>query len=157
MTFPLYNFLIQNLAGCFVTAIANVSVIFTFFLCWNRRKKFSKSKNRQSTILSGCCFSPKEVEKLFDFDFHKLHNMTNVFEQNLGFYRARFSIQNLFKTTPCPLKRQRENHTCVLASDSSHEDTVDQRSKTYTQTNQAICTYVLSSSKTLINQKNLSS
>jgi len=31
ITFFLYNFLIQNLAGCFVTAIATVSVIFTFF------------------------------------------------------------------------------------------------------------------------------
>jgi len=28
----LYNFLIPDLAGCFVTAIATVSVIFTFFL-----------------------------------------------------------------------------------------------------------------------------
>jgi len=36
--------------------------------------------------------------------------MTDVFVQNLGFYRARFSIQSLFKTTPCSLKRQRENH-----------------------------------------------
>jgi len=68
------------------------------------------------------------VEKLFDFDFHKLPNMTNVFVQNLGFYRARFSIQCLFKTTPCPLKCQRENHTGVLASDSSHEYTMDRRS-----------------------------
>jgi len=33
-----------------------------------------------------------------------------------------------FKTTPCPLKRQRENHTGVIASDSSHEYTVDRRS-----------------------------
>jgi len=54
--------------------------------------------------------------------------MTNVFVQNLDFYRARFSIQSLFKTTPCPLKRQRENHTGVLASDSSHEYTVNRRS-----------------------------
>jgi len=77
------------------------------------------------------------VEKLFDFDFHKLHNMTNVFVQNFCFYRAWFSIQSLFKTTPCPLKRQRENHAGVLAlanhaglaSDSSHEYTVDRRSK----------------------------
>jgi len=68
------------------------------------------------------------VEKLFDFDFHKLHNMTSVFVQNLCFYRARFSIQSLSKTTPCTLKRQRENHTGVLASDSSHEYTVDRRS-----------------------------
>ena len=32
ITFLLYNFFISNLAGCFVTAIATVSVIFTFFL-----------------------------------------------------------------------------------------------------------------------------
>ena len=121
ITFLLYNFLIQNLAGCFVTAIATGSAVFTFSHCWNRRNEFSKSKNRQSTIVSGCFFSPKEVEKLFDYDFHKLHSMINVFVQNLGFYRARFSIQTLFKTTPCPLKRQRENHTGVLASESSHE------------------------------------
>jgi len=31
LTFLLYPFLIPNLAGCFVTAIATVSVIFTFF------------------------------------------------------------------------------------------------------------------------------
>jgi len=31
ITFLLYNFLIQNLAGCFVTAIETVSMIFTFF------------------------------------------------------------------------------------------------------------------------------
>ena len=54
--------------------------------------------------------------------------MTNVSVQNLGFYRAKFSIQSLFKTTPCPLKGQRENHAGVLASDSSHEYTVDRRS-----------------------------
>jgi len=29
--------------------------------------------------------------------------MTKVFVQNLCFYRARSSIQSLFKTTPCPL------------------------------------------------------
>jgi len=79
--------------------------------------------------------------------------MTNVFVLNLGFYRARFSIQSLFETTPCPLKRQRENLTGVLASDSSHAYTVDRRSKTHTQTSQAICTYVLPASKTLVNQK----
>jgi len=54
--------------------------------------------------------------------------MTNVFVQSLCFYRARFSIQSLFKTTPCPLKRQRENYTGVLASDNSHEYTMDRRS-----------------------------
>jgi len=31
ITFLHYNFLISNLAGCFVTAIATVSAIFTFF------------------------------------------------------------------------------------------------------------------------------
>jgi len=31
ITFLLYNFLIPNLAGCFVKAIATVFVIFTFF------------------------------------------------------------------------------------------------------------------------------
>ena len=31
ITFLLYNILIQNLAGCFVTAIATVPVIFTYF------------------------------------------------------------------------------------------------------------------------------
>jgi len=68
------------------------------------------------------------MEKLFDFDFRKLHNVTNVFVHNLCFYRAWFYIQSLFKTTPCPLKRQRENHTGVLASDSNHEYIVDRRS-----------------------------
>ena len=91
------------------------------------------------------------MEKLFDF--HKLHNMTNVFVTNLSFYRARFSIQSLFKTTPCQLKRQRENHTGDLASDSSHEYTVDRRSKTHTHTSQAICTCMLPASKTLVKSK----
>jgi len=31
ITFLLYTSLIPNLAGCFVTAIATVSVVFTFF------------------------------------------------------------------------------------------------------------------------------
>jgi len=31
ITLLLYNFLIPNLGGCFVTAIATISVIFTFF------------------------------------------------------------------------------------------------------------------------------
>jgi len=70
-----------------------------FSHCWHRRNKFSKSKKRQSTLALGNFFSPKEVEKLFDLDFHKLHNMTNIFVQNLGFYRARFSIQSLFNTS----------------------------------------------------------
>jgi len=105
-----------------------VRMLVHFSHCWNRLNTFSKSKIRQSTLVSGCFFSLKQVEKLFDFDFHKLHNTTNVFVQNLGFYCARFSIQSLFKTTPCPLKRQRENHTGFLASDSNHEYAVDRRS-----------------------------
>jgi len=76
-------------------------------------------------------FSPKEVEKFFYFDFHKLHNMTNVFVQNFCFYRTWFSIQSLLKAMPCHLKRQRENQTGVLASDSSHEYTVDRRSSSW--------------------------
>ena len=72
-------------------------------------------------------FLCKRSGKKFYFDFHKLHNMTNVFVQNLCFYRARFSMQNLFKTTSCHLKRQGENRTGVPASDSSHEYTVDRR------------------------------
>ena len=36
-----------------------------------------------STLVFGCFFFPNEIEKFFDFDFHKLHNMTNVFVQNL--------------------------------------------------------------------------
>ena len=59
--------------------------------------------------------------------------MTNVFVQNLCFYCARFSNQSLFKTTPCHLKRLRENHTGVLASDSSHEYTVDRRSSSFAE------------------------
>jgi len=31
--------------------------------------------------------------------------MTNVFVKNLHFYRARFSIQSIFKSAPCPLER----------------------------------------------------
>jgi len=65
------------------------------------------------------------VEKSFDFDFHKLHNMTNVSVQNLCFCHSRYSIESLFKTTSCPLKRQHENHTGILPSDSSHEYTMD--------------------------------
>jgi len=75
------------------------------------------------------------VETLVDFYFHKLHNMTNVVVQILGFYRARFSFQSLFETTTCPLKRQHENHTSVLASDSSHEYTGGQLVKQDVQKN----------------------
>ena len=39
--FSSLQFLIPNLAGCLVTAIATVSVIFTFSRCWNRRNKLS--------------------------------------------------------------------------------------------------------------------
>ena len=96
-----------------------------------------QSKNRQSTLVSGCFFLFKRSRrKIFFFDFHELHNMTNVFVENFGFYPARFSIQSLFKTTPCPLKPQRENHTGVRASDSSHEYTVDRRSISLTKRNQ---------------------
>ena len=151
--FSILQFLIQNLVGCFVTAIANVSVIFTFFPLLEQAQYIFKVKKQAFHPSFRVFFSPKEVEQLFDFDFHKLHNMTNVFVQNLCFYRARFSIQSLFKTAPCPLKRQRENHTGVLASDSSHEYTVDRQSKTHTETSQAICTYVLPADNTLVNQK----
>jgi len=84
-----------------------------------------QSKKTGNPPLFTVFFSPKKVEKCFYFDFHKLHNMTHVFVQNLCFYHARFSIQSLFKATSCPLKHQRENHTGVLVSDSSHEYTVD--------------------------------
>jgi len=57
------------------------------------------------------------VEKFFDFNFRKVYNVTDVFVQNLCFYCAWFFIQGLFKTTPCLLKRQRKNHTGVLAKD----------------------------------------
>jgi len=68
------------------------------------------------------------VEKFFDFDFHKLHNVTDVFVHNLCFYCAWFFTQSLFETTPCPIKRQHENHTGILPSDNSHEYIVDRRS-----------------------------
>jgi len=63
--------------------------------------------------------------------------MTNVSVKNLCFYCARFSIQSFFKTTPCPLKHQHENHTGVLASDSSHEYTVDWQSISWGRTDTA--------------------
>jgi len=101
-----------------------------FFVVGIGAINFQSKKTGNQPFFQGVFSLQGEEEKLFDFDFHKLHNMTNVFVQNLGFFRARFSIQNLFKATPCPLKRQRENHTGVLASDSSHEYTMDRRSKT---------------------------
>jgi len=88
---------------------------------------FPKSKNSQSTLVLGCYFSPKEVEKLFDFVFRKLHNVTDVFVQNLCFYRAWFSLQSLFETRPCPLKRQCENHAGVRELDSNHKYIVDRQ------------------------------
>jgi len=71
------------------------------------------------------------VEKLFDLVFRKLHNVTDVFVQNLCFYRAWFSLQSLFKTRPCPLKQQRENQAGVQEPDSKHEYIVDRRSIAY--------------------------
>jgi len=50
--------------------------------------------------------------------------MTNVFV----FLLCKVFHPEPFETTPCPLKCQRENHTGVLASDSSHEYIVDWRS-----------------------------
>jgi len=44
---------------------------------------FQSKKNSQSTFVLGCFFFPKEVYKLFDVDFCKLHNVTDVFVQNL--------------------------------------------------------------------------
>ena len=80
--------LIHNLAGCFVTAVATVSMIFTFFPLLEQAQEIFKVKKQAIHPCFRVFFSQKEVEKLFDFDFHKLHNMTNVFVQNLCFYRA---------------------------------------------------------------------
>ena len=88
---------------------------------------FQSKKTGNPPLFSGV-FLSKRRGKFFYFDFHKQHNMTNVFVKKLCFYRARICIQSLFKTTPCPLKCQTENHTGVLVSDSSHEYTVDRRS-----------------------------
>jgi len=78
-----------------------------------------QSKKTGNPYLFLGVFSHQKTWEIFCFYFHKQHNMTNVFVQNLCFCRARFSIQSLFKTTPCPLERQRENHTGVLASDTN--------------------------------------
>jgi len=87
-----------------------------------------QSQNTDNPPLFQGFFTLQKKWKNYLIYFHKLHNTTNVFVQNLCFYHARFSIQSIFETTPCPLKCQRENHTSVLASDSSHKYTVDQRS-----------------------------
>ena len=86
---------------------------------------FQSQRTANPSLFSSVFSLRKKWKKFFDFDFHKLHNMTNVVVQILYFFRAWFSIQSLFKTTPCHLMRQRENHTGVLASDSSHEYTMD--------------------------------
>jgi len=87
---------------------------------------FQSQKTDNPPLFSGVFSLQKKWKKYFWF--YKLHIMTHVFVQNLCFHSARFSIQSLFKTTPCHLKRQRENHTGVLSSDSSNEYTVDRRS-----------------------------
>jgi len=111
----------NRFSDCYIFPIIGIGAI-----------NFQSKKTGNPPLISGV-FSLQKSGKIFCFDFHKLHNMTNVFVQNLCFYRARFSIQSLFKTTPCPLKRQRENHTDVLALDSSHEYTVDRRSVSFNQ------------------------
>ena len=58
---------------------------------------FQSKKAGNPPFFQSVFFFPKEVENLFDFDFHELHNMTNVFVHNLGFYRARFSIRDFLK------------------------------------------------------------
>ena len=58
---------------------------------------FSKQKNSQPTLVLGCYFSLKQVEKLFNFVFRKLHNVIDVFVQNCYFYRGSFSIQGFLK------------------------------------------------------------
>jgi len=86
-----------------------------------------QNQKQQSHPCYRCYFSSKEVENLFDFVFRKLHNVADVFVPNLCFYCAWFPIENLFKTTLCPRKLQRENHTGVPASASKHEYIVHRR------------------------------
>jgi len=45
---------------------------------------FQSQKTGKPPFFQGVFSLQEEVEKLFDFDFHKLHNMTNVFVKNLG-------------------------------------------------------------------------
>jgi len=46
---------------------------------------FQSKKTGNPPLFSGVFFSPKEVEKFFYFDFHELHNMTNVFVKKFVF------------------------------------------------------------------------
>jgi len=62
---------------------------------------FQSKKNRQCSLVFWCFSLQKKWKNFVCFDFNKLHNMTNIFVKNLCFYRARFSIQSLLKTTPC--------------------------------------------------------
>jgi len=105
ITFLLCYFFLLKLGMMFCNSSGNCSCDFYIFPIVGIGAINFQSKKTTNPLVLGCFFSAKEVEKLFEFNFHKLHNMTNVFVQNLCFYCAWFSIQSLFKTTPCPLKR----------------------------------------------------
>ena len=88
---------------------------------------FQSKKTGNPPLFSGVFSLPKKWKSFFIFIFIN-YTIWLTFMWRICFYHARFSIQSLFKTTPCLLKHQHENHTSVLASDSSHEYTVDRRS-----------------------------
>jgi len=86
-----------------------------------------QSKKTGNPLLFSSVFSFQKKWKIFLISIFINYTIWLTFLCRICFYRARFSIQSLFETTPCPLKCQRENHTGVLASDSSHKYTVDRQ------------------------------
>ena len=65
ITFPLYNFLIPNLAGCFVTAIATVCDFYIFPIVGIGAVNFQSKKNRQSTLVFRCFSLQKKWKNFF--------------------------------------------------------------------------------------------
>jgi len=66
ITFLLYNFLFQNLAGCFATAIATVSVSFTFFpIVGIGAINFQSKKTGNPPLFSGVFSLQKKRKKFF--------------------------------------------------------------------------------------------
>ena len=71
---------------------------------------FQCQKTDNTPLFQGVFSLQKKWKNFFILIFMNYTIWLMFLWRNLCFYRARFSIQSLFKTTPCLLKRQHKNH-----------------------------------------------
>jgi len=91
----------QNLAGYFVTAIATFLWFLHFSHCWNRRNKLSKSKNRQSALVSGC-FSLQKKWKNYLISIFINYTIWLRFCAEFGFLSCKVFRPEPFKNNALP-------------------------------------------------------